>query len=124
MFAMLYGPVMGPGACSTTGARMGCERRGQSGISYLSLSRRNAAGRVVKHYLGRGPQAQEAALALARRAAERQALSLARAHLAAPEAATAALHAAGALLEAALLAASYRRHNYGPWRMRRGHRHS
>src|SRR5262245_6077301 len=104
---------------------MGWERRGQSGAFYFYLSRRDAAGRVVKQYLGRGPKAQEAARALARRAAERHAFGQARAHLAAPEAATAALHAAaGALLEAALLAAGYRRLNYGPWRKQRGHRHS
>jgi hypothetical protein len=104
---------------------MGWERRGTSGASYLYLSRRDAAGRVVKQYLGRGPQAQEAARALARRAADRHALSQARATLAGPEASMAALHAAtGALLEAALLAAGYRRHNYGPWRKRRGHGHS
>src|SRR5262245_62108706 len=116
---------MGPGACSTTGARMGWERRGQSGISYLAPSRRAAASRVAKPDSGRGPEAPEAAPRVARRAAARRALGRARAHLVAPEAATAALHAAaGALLEAALLAAGYRRRNYGPWRKHRGHGHS
>ena len=71
---------------------------------------------MVKHYLSRGPRA---------RAAGRHALGQARTGLAAPETSMASLHAeAAALLEATLLAAGYRRHNYGPWRKRRGHRYS
>src|SRR5689334_20906168 len=104
---------------------MGWERRGEAGVFYYRATR-DGEGRVVREYLGRGPRAEAAAAAVARRSAEResdrQAVREMAASLAGLDGLTEAIaEGAGVLLEAHLLARGYRRSNYGPWRKRRGH---
>jgi hypothetical protein len=103
---------------------MALERRKTSG-AYMYLSRRDpATGRVRKVYLGRGPEADAAAEALAtrrkQREADRRALEACRSELEAVDGLMSELVASATVLrEAALLIEGYQRVNYGPWRKRR-----
>lgn len=103
---------------------MALERRKTSG-TYMYLSRRDpATGRVRKIYLGRGPEADAAAEALAtrrkQREAERRALETCRSELEAVDDFMSELDAATTVLfEAALSIAGFHRVNHGPWRKRR-----
>jgi hypothetical protein len=103
---------------------MGWEARGKRGVVYFYRCRR-VAGKAVKEYCGRGPRATAAAEALARaqarRAADQHGVEQQVVDLAEPDRLTRELaQAAQLLLEAALLASGHHRHNYGPWRKRRG----
>ena len=99
---------------------MGWEDRRGAGYYYRGA---RVGGRVVKTYFGRGAVARVAEQLDAedrrRRAAEREALAAERARRAPAEAALKALDAAcGLRLEATLLAAGCRWHNYS-WRGKR-----
>lgn len=104
---------------------MAFETRKAGGNTYVYHSRRDpATGKVRKVYLGRGPRADAAAAELeARRkqgAAARLAVERAGVELHPVGVLMAALDEGAVLLmEAALLAANWHRHNYGPWRRRR-----
>jgi len=100
----------------------------RSGRPYFYHSAR-VDGRVVKDYVGTGPLAELAAKLEAqdrrRRREAAEALRVDQARVLLVEAASAALDAAvDGLVAAALLAAGYHRHNYGPWRRRRAARTS
>src|SRR5688572_20767394 len=99
---------------------MGWETRGRG--RYYTRSRR-VGGRVVREYLGFGETGERAALADARRRAQRQAERLRRlenrARLAAAEQPLIDFcEAAELLARAVLLTANFHRHDRGEWRRR------
>lgn len=102
---------------------MGWERRGTAGPYYYRSLRRGR--RVVKQYFGAGDEAQRApredAERRASRAAQRQAVreETGQVQPIARLTNNVAIDA-NLLLEAVLLASGLHRHNYGPWRARRG----
>ena len=103
---------------------MGWERRGTHGPFYYRVSR-DAQGRVVKEYVGRGARADAAAEAVAGReadrAADRRSVAGEVAGLAALDRLTEEMdEGVRLLLDAHLLACGYHRINFGPWRKRRG----
>jgi hypothetical protein len=103
---------------------MGYEIR-KSGRYYYRSERDPMTGRVKKRYVGRGPHAKAAATALEarrkQRADERLTVTRVDGDLRAIDSLMAELgEVAILLMEATLLAAGYHRHNYGPWRRRRG----
>lgn len=105
---------------------MAWEKR-RNGRLYYYRSRRNADGRVVKEYLGCGPEAVAAAKEDAARKAERMALRQEEqqqrlADLTLGHQILNVYTDAGALLEAALLAAGFHRPGRKPWRKRRSRR--
>src|SRR5262245_27513444 len=98
---------------------MGWESRRGRGCYYTRSKRVN--GRVVRQYVGTGPQAEQAAEEDTRRRSERRAQSEAlRAERERRQAAEALLHelwgAAELLLRAVLTAANFHQHNRGAWR--------
>jgi hypothetical protein len=102
---------------------MGWERRGNAGY-FFYRSRRDAEGRIVKEYVGRGPAATLAAAAVARSKAQtdadRQAVQHEVVRLDAMTRVTGELDAGvGLLLDATLLANGFHRWNHGPWRRKR-----
>jgi hypothetical protein len=105
---------------------MAWETRGAKGVKYYYRSRRDANGRVVKEYLGRGQKARAAAKADRERRAQEEsvdhALHEAKVILTAVDRSTSTLDtAAQLLLEATLLGEGFHRHNYKRWRKRHGH---
>src|SRR5262249_49024270 len=105
---------------------MSWETRGAKGVKYYYRSRRDANGRVVKEYLGRGEKARAAAKADCERRAQEQSVDQAlhevKGILTAVDRRTAVLDtAAQLLLEATLLCEGFHRHNYKRWRKRHGH---
>jgi hypothetical protein len=105
-------------------ASMSWERR-RKGRFYYAATRRD--GRVVKKYMGRGPVAELSALqadvARAKRDAEADALRAEKKRLDGPERLVEVLDRECTLVMAAsLMAAGFRRQNYGPWRKQRRER--
>jgi hypothetical protein len=103
---------------------MAFETRGNSGLYYYSSRRDPDSGKVKKVYLGRGPQAEIAARALARRREqrekEREAVRKTAGELQAVDALMGRVsEATTALLEAVLLATGFHRQNYSAWRRKR-----
>lgn len=104
---------------------MAWEKRGTSGRRYYYRSIRGPDGRVRKRYLGTGFAAEKAARQVAENRAEREAErarireEIGRTEM--PQKLTDTIEDSSQLmLEAMLLASGFHRHNYGPWRRRRG----
>ena len=101
---------------------MAWETRGGSGRYYTRSVRHG--GRVLRQYVGTGPQAEEAARAdRVRRAATEAGRAATRSTIekisAADEQVKAVFYAAEVASRAALLLAGYHRHDRGAWRRRR-----
>ena len=102
---------------------MAWERRGTAGPFYYRSVRRG--GRVVKQYFGKGSTAQQAAQEdEQRRAAREQERRAIVAEMAQDQSIRLMTNdfeeETKLLTEASMLAAGYRRTNYGPWRKQRG----
>ncbi len=97
---------------------MAWERRGQQDYYYRH---RKVDGRVIKTYLGRGPEAEAAAQAVADAKLRRKAERAERARYeAAADLITELDRQCDAVLSASLLAYGYYRHDRGTWRKRHG----
>jgi len=102
---------------------VGWEWRENAGPYYYRVER--CGRKVVKHYFGRGKRAEQAAREDAeRRAARAEAKQAIREEMCRTQPAIRMTSDVGSdaslLLEAVLIASGLNRHNYGPWRVRRG----
>jgi hypothetical protein len=106
---------------------MAWERRRNGRLYYYRA--RSVKGRIIKEYVGTGPEAEQAAREDAEKRAQREArVQRKRQRRQEYEAAQLALAALGTecqnLVRASLLSAGYHQHDRGKWRKRRADRNS